>query len=312
MLRAAGVPQVWARGGSVTYSVGAGLPLEGLQRWLEQAPAAGVRRCGLAQRAPTSSETGRAYLIAIDALADLESFPRTLRVGQWQPLRARLLTPARSATVVVTEPNSAPYTLPATLRDGVVSAQFVARRPGVFGVQVLPELADGPRPVIEFQCFVDVPAPSAFEEETAAQAPHVAIAPDSDAESALLTRINHDRAAAGLAALRPSPALQRLAQAHAERMAEAHTLAHDVGQGPPTKRVLDARVDATWVGENVAFARDVRHAADTLWQSPSHRKNQLEPRFTDVGIGVQWDADAQSLWVCQLFAGGGGPQRETY
>ena len=79
-------------------------------------------------------------------------------------------------------------------------------------------------------------------------------------------------------------------------------LAHDTGLGTPAERAARAGIDARVLGENVAHALDAERAHRTLWASPSHRKNLLDPRFDALGLGVAVDSDDGSLWVSEIFA----------
>jgi hypothetical protein len=52
-----------------------------------------------------------------------------------------------------------------------------------------------------------------------------------------------------------------------------------------------ARVDGNFAGENLALDVNVKHAEAAMMASPGHRKNMLDPRYTDVGIAVVQDQD---------------------
>lgn len=57
------------------------------------------------------------------------------------------------------------------------------------------------------------------------------------------------------------------------------------------------------VAENVGMGPDVRTVFDRFMASPSHRDNILNPRLTQVGVGVV--AGGGSLWVTVDFRGAG-------
>src|SRR5262249_52470190 len=118
----------------------------------------------------------------------------------------------------------------------------------------------------------------------------------------LLARmVDTARASEGLEPLTRARALDALAQAHAERMLRAKSLAHDVGDLDPASRVEAAGLDLREVGENVAHAPSVALAHRALWESPSHRGNLLGARFDRLGVGVA-RADDGTVWVTELFA----------
>ncbi len=114
-----------------------------------------------------------------------------------------------------------------------------------------------------------------------------------------LDRINDERAANGLSALRLQRCLTReAAQPWARRMASTGDFRH---------RELDAvRERCTrfgWVGENIAYGFPTVDDVMNAWMnSPGHRANLLHREFTHVGIGIKRDANGRKYWV-QNFGG---------
>ncbi len=100
------------------------------------------------------------------------------------------------------------------------------------------------------------------------------------------------RAAHGLAPLRPDPGLARAAVAHALENAHRGVLDHgspDPSRATPADRVALAGVALVEIGENLARvpgASVARRAVEGWLDSPSHRRNLLDPGFTHVGFGV--------------------------
>jgi uncharacterized protein YkwD len=299
MLRQAGVPQVWPRGFTLMSGPDEPAPVAAAEAWLRSVPQTGAWRCGVAVSTGGQPQRKILSVVAVEALADLEPFPRQARVGQWLPVVARLAQPALSARVLVAGPDEAVYALPHSVQGDRLSAQFVAREPGIFHIQVLPDFGAGPRPALEITTFVEVSAPAPEQRR-----PSRRVQPSPAEAAELFAALNDARARAKLSPLLLDSALTQLAQAHATQMARTETLAHDAGDGPPTQRVGAAELRLQWVGENVAQAMDAEGAHATLWASPAHRANLLHPRFTWVGIGAQPARDGRSIWFCQLFAGG--------
>jgi uncharacterized protein YkwD len=72
---------------------------------------------------------------------------------------------------------------------------------------------------------------------------------------------------------------------------------HDTPEGvPPEQRIVAAGYagEGVWVGENIYAgagpdATPVR-AASHWMKSPGHRENILRPQFTEVGVGISYDA----------------------
>ncbi len=259
-----------------------------LRARIHLSPAA---RCGIRDTmAPSGERT--VVVVAAESHAVLEPLPTRARVGQFLTLRATTDPGIRSVRVYLTAAGGNVHTTPvSTDATGAFVARFAVDAPGMVTAQVVADLADGPRPVLEAMVFAGL-EPQDPSEEPAAPAP----GPESDGVGPLYGWLAQARG--GGAPLTRDERLESIARAHAERMRARRSAAHDAGDGLPTDRV--ARLGVREVGENVAHAGSLREAHDALLESPSHRANVLSGRFTHVGIGVARDADG-SFWVTQLF-----------
>jgi uncharacterized protein YkwD len=299
--RASGEPHPWPRAWIVVESPAAPeAAMRKLDAWLAEQPSPERRRCGVASSAGTD---GRRVVtvVAVDALADLAALPTRARTGQWLEVEARMTVRARGGKVIVLGPSGAPRPLP-TAFDGVtLRARFAPDRPGEFAVQVIADVDGGPRPVLEASVFADAEPPSSPNEETAPGEEESA-SPAADDDQRLARMLAAARAAAGLRPLVRDQRLDAIARAHAIRMAAAHDLAHDAGDGSPVDRLRAAGLDARDVGENVAHAPSIALAHRALWASPSHRANLLGAEFDRVGVAVSRDERGDS-WVAETFAG---------
>jgi hypothetical protein len=297
-LRAAGAPYVWPRAWRFDGTEAQlGDAQARMLRWLGGFGDGGLRRCGVALlRKPGAQLT--AFVIAVDALADLDALPTRVRIGQWLDVRATLRVPADAGKVVVLGPRGAPHPVPTTLDHGLLRARFNADHAGAWLVQVLAAVDGGPRPLLEALVFAGVEPPREFivpvapGEETAQAV--------SDPRAALYGMVNAARESERSAPLTRDARLDELAQAHAEAMRRAHKTAHDAGDGDLNQRLAAAGLELR-AGENVAHAASAALSHRALWASPSHRENLLFPDFDEIGIGVAPDADG-TLWVCELFA----------
>ena len=110
-------------------------------------------------------------------------------------------------------------------------------------------------------------------------------ADDLPAARELAAQINAARAAHGLASLSVHPELTAIAQAQSRRMAAAGKIWHNDDLFSDEVRT---RLGARALGENVgADGRDGEIALHEMYMdSPPHRANILDPRFTAMGIGV--------------------------
>jgi len=299
-LRAEGSPYVWPRawtleGGDLENSAA----VERMQGWLSSFNDGGERRCGVALASTRDRHVLAA--VAVDALADLEPLPVRLRAGTWVDVNANLLVPADEAKVIVLGPSGPPYAVPTTLDGRHARARFNADRPGAFLIQLLANVAGGPRPVLEATAYADAPPPTSFFGDAAPGEPAEPLPASADKTAALLAMLNQARATEQSPALQRDPTLDGIAERHAQAMRQLKRIAHDAGDGDHRRRVEATQLSVLATGENVAHALNVARAHRALWASPSHRENLLQPRFDRVGIGVALDADG-SIWVCEVFA----------
>jgi uncharacterized protein YkwD len=296
LLRLAGEPHPWPR-----VWVGTGPEMSWsdigprVERWRSEIPTVGARRCGRALQNDVDGST--AIFVTVDALADLAPLPLRARTGSWLNVEAKLLVPAAEARVVVVGPDGRPRAVPTNMtNDGRVRATFAPDRPGRFAVQILADVGQGPRPLLEALVFADV-APT----EEAPHAPGEAGANGGNDVEALARMVIALRSELGLPALRRDAELDALARAHATRMHAVGKVGHDVGDGDPRARFERAGLMVRKAGENVAHAETVMHAHRALYASPSHRENLIHRDFERFGAAVV-AADDGTVWVAELFA----------
>jgi uncharacterized protein YkwD len=260
---------------------------------------ADLSRCGVAT-APTPHGGEVLVAVAVDALADLARVPVRARTGEWLSFEARLHVAARSAKLVVLGPRGAPRTVPTSLDagSGRARARFVLDRPGAFTLQLVADLDDGPRPLLEAKVFADVDPPRGSPAAPAPGEDAGGGAQDAAALERMVAALRHDE---DLPPLRRDPDLDMLARKHAERMRAAKSAAHDVGDGDLERRSEADGVTARVLGENVAHAASVELAHRALHASPSHRMNLLRADYTHIGLAVAAASDG-SVYVCEVFA----------
>ncbi len=293
LLRASGVPHVRPR--VLTASGRAPLDLEDL-RVRVGALATPLGVCGVAlQRTPHGGEI--AVAIAVDALADLAPLPQHARPGEWLTVEAKLHVPTRNARVLLTGPRGLPRTVPTTLDvdRGVVRARFALDHAGAFLVQVVGDVEGGPRPLLE--ASVGAGASPGWDDEAAAPGEE----PESAEDAPSLARmVDVLRGSENLPPLARDARLDGVAQAHADRMAQRATVAHDLGDGDLVVRAARGGAFARRIGENVARAATLARVHRALHASPSHRLNLLDAGATRIGIGLRRGDDG-FVYVCQVF-----------
>jgi uncharacterized protein YkwD len=117
-----------------------------------------------------------------------------------------------------------------------------------------------------------------------------------------LRLLNEARAEAGLAALRADPSLTLIAQRHSREMANRGRVSHHSAEFglSSERRVRIAFPEVPRLAENVARNRTVEGLHEGLMASAGHRRNRLDPLFTDVGVGIAWDG-AFALYLTEVF-----------
>lgn len=118
--------------------------------------------------------------------------------------------------------------------------------------------------------------------------------------------VNKKREESGLRDLEWSDQLESVARLHSDNMAEYQFFSH---KGLDSKYVSD-RADAAhvgaWrsIGENIAFMRGysdpVKMAVDLWLDSPTHRRNMMDPNWRESAIGVGVATDG-SIYFTQVF-----------
>ncbi|MDP9376313.1 MAG: CAP domain-containing protein [Actinomycetota bacterium] len=114
-------------------------------------------------------------------------------------------------------------------------------------------------------------------------------------KQATLCLVNGERARRGLSVLVEDPALEEAAIEHSIDMARRDYFEHNTPEGvQPWMRIAKTGYRASLVGENLAWGEREKGTAGNalqLWlDSPGHRRNMLDPRYSQIGIGIVFDA----------------------
>ena len=125
--------------------------------------------------------------------------------------------------------------------------------------------------------------------------------PQPALEARMLELVNQERIAKGLSLLQPDTALTRVARQHAADMFSRGYFSHVSPEGfSAADRIRAAEIPFRAVGENLAFAPNLKIAHEGLMESPGHRANILHVRFGRVGIGVL-QSKTHGLMITQNF-----------
>ena len=135
-------------------------------------------------------------------------------------------------------------------------------------------------------------------------------------EAYLVAAINNERTQRGLASLTEDPLLNVTARTHSREMCSLNYFDHHsptTGRQTPMDRYLtglrawgEDKPESALVGENIFYASttdsvyNASYAHMSLMNSPGHRANILEPRFTKIGVGLYRDSQNR-FWVTETF-----------
>ncbi len=146
-----------------------------------------------------------------------------------------------------------------------------------------------------------------------AEAPGAPVLPAHRIAAQVVDLTNAERVGKGRTRLRANPQLMKAAQVHAEQMARARTMAHDLPRARyPRATDRLAAVGYRWqtCGENVAFGQSgAEHVVNSWMKSRGHRRNILNPDFTEIGVGMAIDRAGRPYYV-QVFGSPSAPDRK--
>ncbi|MBL8878320.1 MAG: CAP domain-containing protein [Phycisphaerales bacterium] len=116
----------------------------------------------------------------------------------------------------------------------------------------------------------------------------------------VLMLVNRERSSRGLATLIENATLQGQAEEYACELIHYDYFAHEnpVTGSTLGDRSLEFGYDYMVVGENLAAGQTTPERAVADWMnSPGHRANILDERFTEIGIAVRIGGDYGIYWV---------------
>lgn len=103
----------------------------------------------------------------------------------------------------------------------------------------------------------------------------------------LLDLTNQARIDNGLQPFHWDPALAAAAQAHAQKMFDQHSLSHQLpGEADLRARAAQAGAHFREIAENIAMGNGAEGVQKQWMNSAPHRANILDPKLTNIGIGV--------------------------
>ncbi|HOM43369.1 MAG TPA: CAP domain-containing protein, partial [Bacillota bacterium] len=125
----------------------------------------------------------------------------------------------------------------------------------------------------------------------------------SSDESRILQLVNAERAKAGAKALSASSDCTILARMKSKDMADNNYFSHQSPTyGSPFDMLKSNNVSYMYAGENIAMNQSAEAAFNAWMNSEGHRKNILNPNFTELGVGIAPKGGGSYIYT-QLFIG---------
>ena len=120
----------------------------------------------------------------------------------------------------------------------------------------------------------------------------------------VLRLVNIERAKEGLGALRMDSQLSKVAQLKSQDMIDNNYFAHNSPvYGTPFEMMRAHGITYRIAGENIAMGQSTPQEVVTGWMnSEGHRKNIMNGRFTNLGMGVAQAKSGRKYWT-QMFTG---------
>ncbi|MES1182601.1 MAG: CAP domain-containing protein [Myxococcales bacterium] len=225
------------------------------------------------------SPSGRSADLVLGALEmQYDTVPKDLEPGQQATMRGRVGPRFTSAHVYLTKADGSVDERPMTTRD--VDASFQLDAPGQYRLEVMGDGPTGPVIVSNLPLYVGVAEPAILESTGVIVEPEVA-------EARMFDLLNEARRLAGVAPLVRDDDLRRVAEGHSEDMRDHNFFSHvSPSTGAPQDRLRRSGLLVSIFGENIASAPTPEDAHRGLMDSPGHRANMLNPKFTNVGIAA--------------------------
>lgn len=125
----------------------------------------------------------------------------------------------------------------------------------------------------------------------------------SSDESRILQLVNAERQKAGVSPLKSDGNLVSIARAKSQDMVDNNYFSHQSPTyGSPFDMLKSAGISYMYAGENIAINQSADGAMKAWMNSEGHRKNILNPNFTDLGVGIAPKGDGSYVYT-QEFIG---------
>lgn len=251
--------------------------------------------------AAVDGDRGAIVVLLAERKATLKPFPHSMaKAGETQTLCGETVSSLSKTEIYVTSPEGQVNRVPLTRDQGSsFCTSLTFPKEGRYTVEIIGRGARGPEVAALF--FEDVGKAARVAIEAKMPEPTTVEA----ARAAVIEKINALRRAHGLKTLSDDPALDSVAQGYSERMARENFFSHVAPDGQDMRaRLRGAGYIYKTAGENLGTAGGPLAAHFGIEHSPGHRRNLLDPAYTNVGVGVVFEQlqDRVQVIVTELLA----------
>lgn len=238
----------------------------------------------------------KVVIVLVDAPVEITPpFPKRLEAGQKATLSGKLLGGLQSPQVQVSDATGQLSSPQQPQGEAFQAEVACGDRPGRIIVEVRGQSDERAGVVANLQigCATDLP-------KSIALAPEPWPTDPAQAEQKIVQAINQERSTAGLAPLKPDPAVAGVARAISEDIAARGGSAG----GDVADRMKREGIASPLVLQSAASERSVERAQERLLASPSNRANIMNRDVTNVGVGVTTKPDSEGkplAYVTEIF-----------
>ena len=117
-------------------------------------------------------------------------------------------------------------------------------------------------------------------------------------EQEVIDLTNEERKKEKLNPLKPAPLLFASARKHSANMAKQDKLEHVLDDKTPKDRIVAEGYKYARISENIAKGqKSPKQVLESWMNSEGHRKNILTPELTEIGVGIEKNANGQIFWT---------------
>lgn len=195
--------------------------------------------------------------------------------------------------------------LPSNLNGSVVSLKTIFNQANTLPITSTPTSTTIPTTTTTVPTTTTT-SPSVPSSTTPSTTPSIPSIPSISAltadEQSMVDMINQERIAAGVSPVKVDLRLGAVGRAKANDMKANNYFDHtSPTYGSPWAMMQQVGLTVGWAGENIAGNSSVSGAMAALMQSPGHRANILDPRFTHVGVGIAYGSAYGNLYVQEFL-----------